>query len=474
MSGIAAAKWLASLAPPRAAAATGRPSSSLARASSGAVAASECIPGQRRISSASSATPPTLARARRPARARSRRASSARRSQNSSPLAGDDVERVARAHDRGDRRQAGRPAGRVAGRRPPARRRRARAARCARGRAPSPSARSGRARSRASCPPPCAARRRPRRRPAQLAGLEAQAGVQAGEARRRGANVRRAPLLVADEQQRDLGEALAGAAASARSAPRASTSPPFMSTVPEPTSCSPSRRERPVLGVRDDGVEVADAAGPAACRVPAGARRGPSAWPGEEHGHALDRRPRRAASAAHTRRALLGAVHVAGRRGHGHERLELARRAARDLRRAPARPTDPCRASALTYVAVPELPEMEITARRLGRGAAGRDDRVRRSRRASTRSRRSTRRCSALDGATFTGVRRRGKLLLLDVDRRPRPADAARAPDVAPAGCSSTTSARSLRDKTSRVLIRLPERPRAAAARVRHASRRRG
>ena len=74
---------------------------------------------------------------------------------------------------------------------------------------------------------------------------------------------------------------------------------------------------------------------------------------------------------------------------------------------------------------------------------------------------------SALDGATFTDVRRRGKLLLLEADT------ASHGPltllvHLMSAGRLMLYDKRgSLRDRTSRVLIRLPERPRAAAARVR-------
>ena len=75
---------------------------------------------------------------------------------------------------------------------------------------------------------------------------------------------------------------------------------------------------------------------------------------------------------------------------------------------------------------------------------------------------------SALDGAKFTDVRRRGKLLLLEA------ATDAHGPltllmHLMSAGRLHAYDKRgSLRDKTSRVLIRLPGGPRAAAARVRH------
>ena len=75
---------------------------------------------------------------------------------------------------------------------------------------------------------------------------------------------------------------------------------------------------------------------------------------------------------------------------------------------------------------------------------------------------------SALDGATFADVRRRGKLLLLEADT------ASHGPltlltHLMSAGRLMLYDKRgSLRDKTSRVLIRLAGGPRAAAARVRH------
>ena len=57
-----------------------------------------------------------------------------------------------------------------------------------------------------------------------------------------------------------------------------------MSTAPEPTSLSPSRVERPVRVVGDDGVEVAEQQHPprAGARSAWASRSG--AWSGEEHG----------------------------------------------------------------------------------------------------------------------------------------------------------------------------------------------
>ena len=87
VTGIAAAKWLASLAPPREAAWIGRPSAAEASASTGATACSECMPGQRRISSGLSVTPPT-SRGMASQTASIASSSSARQSQNSSPAPG--------------------------------------------------------------------------------------------------------------------------------------------------------------------------------------------------------------------------------------------------------------------------------------------------------------------------------------------------------------------------------------------------
>ena len=104
---------------------------------------------------------------------------------------------------------------------------------------------------------------------------------------------------------------------------------------------------------------------------------------------------------------------------------------------------------------MPELPEMEITARRLG--AALRGERIESALAPGINALKTfDPPLSALTGATFTGARRRGKLLLLDVE----------APDRGPlvlllhlmsAGRMQLLDKRaSLRDRTSRLLIRLP------------------
>ena len=85
---IVAARWLASLAPPRAPARSGRPRSAAAGAiRRSPTAARESIPGQRRTSSASRSTP-SIAGGTTPATPSSASSRSPRRSQTSSPSAG--------------------------------------------------------------------------------------------------------------------------------------------------------------------------------------------------------------------------------------------------------------------------------------------------------------------------------------------------------------------------------------------------
>ena len=115
-----------------------------------------------------------------------------------------------------------------------------------------------------------------------LAGLEAEAGVEVREALGVGER-RRAPLLVDDQQQRELLERLA-AAWPARAAGRARSR--------RRPSCRRARAgqavavalERAVGGVGDDGVEVAEQQHPAAAGAAAGGRAGRRAQPGVEQG----------------------------------------------------------------------------------------------------------------------------------------------------------------------------------------------
>ena len=117
--------------------------------------------------------------------------------------------------------------------------------------------------------------------------------------------------------------------------------------------------------VGDDRVDVAEQQHPAACPCPPGARAGRGAWPGVEHGMPLDRAPRRAA-ARRTRERTPRPLHVARRRRDADERLELPLGAPHDHHR---RPLYQCTMPApLLKVRCAELPEIEITARRLGPG----------------------------------------------------------------------------------------------------------
>ena len=105
---------------------------------------------------------------------------------------------------------------------------------------------------------------------------------------------------------------------------------------------------------------------------------------------------------------------------------------------------------------MPELPEMEITARRLDRALGG--ETIESATAPGINALKTfDPPLQALVGATFTGARRRGKLLLLDVD----------APDRGPlvllahlmsAGRMQLLDKRaSLRDKTSRLLVRISD-----------------
>jgi formamidopyrimidine-DNA glycosylase len=105
---------------------------------------------------------------------------------------------------------------------------------------------------------------------------------------------------------------------------------------------------------------------------------------------------------------------------------------------------------------MPELPEMEITARRLGAALPG-----------ETLESALTPGINvlktfdpplhAIDGGTFTGVRRRGKLLLLDLDT-PAGEPLTLLMHLMSAGRMQLLDKRSsMKDRTSRVLLRLPE-----------------
>jgi formamidopyrimidine-DNA glycosylase len=108
-----------------------------------------------------------------------------------------------------------------------------------------------------------------------------------------------------------------------------------------------------------------------------------------------------------------------------------------------------------TVFVMPELPEMEIVARRLNEALPGE-----RIESATTPGINALKTFdppfSAIDGAEFTGARRRGKLLLLDVDT-PQRGSLTLLLHLMSAGRIQLFDKRaSLRDKTARVLFRLP------------------
>jgi formamidopyrimidine-DNA glycosylase len=105
---------------------------------------------------------------------------------------------------------------------------------------------------------------------------------------------------------------------------------------------------------------------------------------------------------------------------------------------------------------VPELPEMEIVARRLGEALPG--ERIESALTPGINALKTfDPPFSSIDGAEFTGVRRRGKLLLLDVDT-PSRGPLTLLLHLMSAGRLQLFDKRaSLRDKTSRVLFRLSE-----------------
>jgi formamidopyrimidine-DNA glycosylase len=104
---------------------------------------------------------------------------------------------------------------------------------------------------------------------------------------------------------------------------------------------------------------------------------------------------------------------------------------------------------------MPELPEMEIVARRLNEALPG--ERIESALTPGINALKTfDPPFSALDGASFTGARRRGKLLLLDVDTERGPLTLLL--HLMSAGRLQLFDKRaSLRDKTSRVLFRLPD-----------------
>jgi formamidopyrimidine-DNA glycosylase len=104
---------------------------------------------------------------------------------------------------------------------------------------------------------------------------------------------------------------------------------------------------------------------------------------------------------------------------------------------------------------VPELPEMEIVARRLGEALPG--EKIESALTPGINALKTfDPPFSAIDGAEFTGARRRGKLLLLDADT-PAHGPLVLLLHLMSAGRAQMFDKRaSLRDRTARVLLRLP------------------
>jgi formamidopyrimidine-DNA glycosylase len=105
---------------------------------------------------------------------------------------------------------------------------------------------------------------------------------------------------------------------------------------------------------------------------------------------------------------------------------------------------------------MPELPEMEITARRLDAALAG--ERIESVLAPGINALKTfDPPLRVLDGATFTGARRRGKLLMLDVDT-PERGPLTLLIHLMSAGRMQMFAKRaSLRDRTARLLVRLSE-----------------
>ena len=161
------------------------------------------------------------------------------------------------------------------------------------------------------------------------------------------------------------------------------------------------------------------------------------------------------------RRALLRTVDVAGRRGDRDERFQLALGAPRDRVGLALDPWVHARRDSRVR-AMPELPEMEIAARRLAAALPGQT--IESALAPGINALKTfDPPLHALEGRAFTGVGRRGKLLTLEVE-----GDLVVLVHLMSAGRIQLQPKRaSLRDKTSRLLLRLPGRPRAAGPRVR-------
>jgi len=175
------------------------------------------------------------------------------------------------------------------------------------------------------------------------------------------------------------------------------------------------------------------------------------AWSGEEHGI-------REMSAASGRSAAQTAAHSSAPwtspEGDDTPTSASSSRAARRPISAAAVCTQESMTRHGNVFVVPELPEMEIVARRLDEALPG--ERIESALTPGINALKTfDPPFSAVDGATFTGARRRGKLLLLDIDT-PARGDLVLLLHLMSAGRAQLFDKRaSLRDKTSRVLFRL-------------------
>ena len=276
----------------------------------------------------------------------------------------------------------------------------------------------------------------------QLARLEAQARVPAGEALRvaeRGGP----PLLVADQQQRGLGVGVAARGQRAEHAER-EHDPALHVDGARAEQLLALAAERLVVLVADDGVDVPEqehAPGAGARQAQQQVGRVAGGGAGQALRGGLARGERGA-----DRRALLGAADVARGRGDADQRLELPLRPRGDLPRAVPDPVVHTQMHCM-----PELPEMEIVARRLDAALPGP---VVESALAPGINALKTfdPPLHALEGRAFTGVNRRGKLLVLELG------ELVVLVHLMTAGRMQLNPKRgSLRDRAARLMIRLPE-----------------
>jgi hypothetical protein len=161
-----------------------------------------------------------------------------------------------------------------------------------------------------------------------VAALEAQAGVPSREALDVG-DAAGPPLLVAHEQQRHLGVRLGPRRERPHRADRQHHAALHVDAAGADELVAVAV-QRPVVAVPDHGVHMAEQQH-APRAGPAQARDEVLGMVGRRAGDALDLGGVGQQRGTH-RGALLGAVHVAGRRRHADQSLELARRPPPDLR----------------------------------------------------------------------------------------------------------------------------------------------